>query len=63
MLTLSANELAFNIGVLAFHRRMLTLSANEPGGKNTQQGGLAAFVVPNRYALPGHPIETDSASH
>jgi cell division protein FtsL len=29
MLTLFANELAFNVGVLAFHRRVLTLNANE----------------------------------
>jgi hypothetical protein len=28
----------------------------------TQQGRLTGFVVPNRYALPGHFIETDSAS-
>jgi len=63
MLTLFANELAFNVGVLALHRRVLTLSANETGGKTTRQRCLAAFVVPNRYALPGHSIETDSPSH
>jgi len=32
VLTLSANELAFHFGVLAFQRRVLKLSANETGG-------------------------------